>query len=47
MPIMMRMSIALVLAEIESMTVSPDGRIEPSAIRLNDEILESVRKGDE
>lgn len=48
MPIMMRMSIALVLAEIESMTVSPDGRIEPSAIRLKmNEILESVRKGDE
>ena len=48
MPIMMRMSIALVLAEIESMMVSPDGRIEPSAIRLKmNEILESVRKGDE
>lgn len=48
MPIMMRMSIALVLAEIESMIVSPDGRIEPCAIRLKmNEILESVRKGDE
>jgi hypothetical protein len=48
MPIMMRMSIALVLAEIESETVSPDGRIEPSAIRLKmNEILESIRKGDE
>lgn len=48
MPIMMRMAIALVLAEIESMTVSPDGRIEPCTIRLKmNEILESVRKGDE
>ncbi len=48
LPIMMRMSIALVLAEIESMQVSPDGRIEPSAIRLKmNEILEAVRKGDE
>ena len=48
MPIMMRMSIALVLAEIESLTVSPDGRIEPCTIRLKmNEILESVRKGDE
>ena len=48
LPIMMRMSIALVLAEIESMAVSPDGRIEPCAIRLKmNEILESVRKGDE
>ncbi len=48
MPIMMRMSIALVLAEIESMIVSPDGRIEPCTIRLKmNEILESVRKGDE
>ena len=48
LPIMMRMSIALVLAEIESMLVSPDGRIEPCTIRLKmNEILESVRKGDE
>lgn len=48
LPIMMRMAIALVLAEIESMAVSMDGRIEPSAIRLKmNEILESVRKGDE
>lgn len=48
LPIMMRMSIALVLAEIESMLISPDGRIEPCAIRLKmNEILESVRKGDE
>lgn len=48
MPIMMRMSIALVLAEIESMMVSPDGRIEPCTIRLKmNEILESVRKGGE
>lgn len=48
LPIMTRMSIALVLAEIESMFVSPDGRIEPCSIRLKmNEILESVRKGDE
>ena len=41
------MSIALVLAEIESQTLSPDGRIEPSDIRLKmNEILENVRKGD-
>lgn len=46
LPIMMRMSIALVLAEIESMVTSHDGRIEPSAIRLKmNEILETVRKG--
>lgn len=48
LPIMTRMSIAMVLAEIESMLVSPDGKIEPSAIRLKmNEILETVRKGDE
>ena len=48
LPIMTRMSIAMVLAEIESMMVSPDGKIEPSAIRLKmNEILETVRKGDE
>lgn len=48
MPIMMRISIALVLAEIESMVTSPDGRIEPSSIRLKmNELLELVRKGDE
>ncbi len=48
LPIMTRMSIALVLAEIESLVISPDGRIEPCAIRLKmNEILESVRKGDE
>ena len=42
------MSIAMVLAEIESMLISPDGKIEPSAIRLKmNEILETVRKGDE
>lgn len=47
LPIMTRMSIALVLAEIESQTLSPDGRIEPSDIRLKmNEILENVRKGD-
>lgn len=48
LPIMTRMSIALVLAEIDSMFISPDGRIEPSSIRLKmNEILETVRKGDE
>lgn len=48
LPLMMRMSIALVLAEIESLSVSPDGRIEPCAIRLKmNEILETVRKGDD
>lgn len=48
LPIMMRMSVALVLAEIDSMITSHDGRIEPSAIRLKmNEILETVRKGDE
>ena len=48
LPIMTRMSIAMVLAEIESMLISPDGKIEPSAIRLKmNEILETVRKGDE
>lgn len=48
LPIMIRMSIALVIAEIESMITSHDGRIEPSAIRLKmNEILETVRKGDE
>ena len=48
LPIMTRMSIAMVLAEVESMLISPDGKIEPSAIRLKmNEILETVRKGDE
>ncbi len=47
LPIMTRMSIALVLAEIESMSISHDGRIEPCDIRLKmNEILENVRKGD-
>ena len=46
LPIMTRMCIALVLAEIEAMLISPDGKIEASAIRLKmNEILESVRKG--
>lgn len=45
---MMRMSIALALAEIDLMVTSHDGRIEPSAIRLKmNEILETVRKGEE
>ena len=48
LPIMMRMSIALALAEIDLMVTSHDGRIEPSAIRLRmNEILETVRKGEE
>lgn len=48
LPIMTRMSIALVLAEIESIALSPDGRIEACDIRLKmNEILENVRKGDE
>ena len=47
LPIMTRMSIALVLAEIESVSLSPDGRIEPSDIRLKmNEILENVRRGE-
>ena len=45
LPIMTRMCIALVLAEIESMSLSPDGKIEPCDIRLKmNEILENVRK---
>ena len=48
LPIMMRMSIALALAEIDLMATSYGGRIEPSAIRLKmNEILETVRKGEE
>ena len=47
LPIMTRMSIALVLAEIESVSLSSDGRIEPSDIRLKmNEILENVRRGE-
>lgn len=47
LPIMTKMSIALVLAEIESEKLSPDGRIDASDIRIKmNEILESVRKGD-
>lgn len=42
---MTRMCIALVLAEIESMSLSPDGKIDPCDIRLKmNEILENVRK---
>ena len=45
LPIMTRMCIALVLAEIESMSLSPDGKIGPCDIRLKmNEILENVRK---
>lgn len=48
LPIMTRMSIALVLAEIESIALSPNGKIEPCDIRLKmNEILENVRKGDD
>ena len=48
LPIMMKMSIALVLAEIESMFISSDGKINASDIRLRmNEILENVRKNDE
>lgn len=47
LPLMTKMSIALVLAEIESMTLSPDGRIDPCDIRIKmNEILENVRRGD-
>lgn len=47
LPIMTKMSIALVLAEIDALLISPDGRIEPSDIRLKmNEILENVRKGE-
>ena len=46
LPIMIRMSIAMVLAEIEATLMSPDGRIEASDIRLKmNEILDNVRKG--
>lgn len=48
LPIMIKMSIALVLAEVESILTSHDGRIDPSSIRLKmNEILENVRRGDE
>lgn len=48
LPIMTRISIALVLAEIEASKLSYDGRIEPESIRLKmNEILENVRKGNE
>ena len=47
MPIMMKMAVSMVLAEIESVLISPDGRIEPSAIRMKmNEILETVRNGE-
>ena len=47
MPIMMKMAISMVLAEIESVMISPDGRIEASAIRMKmNEILETVRNGE-
>lgn len=47
LPIMIRMAIAMILAEIESMQLSPNGKIDPCDIRLKmNEILENVRKGD-
>ncbi len=47
MPIMMKICIALVLAEIDSLMLSPDGKINACDIRLKmNEILEDVRKGD-
>ncbi|MBQ2886711.1 MAG: ATP-binding protein [Alphaproteobacteria bacterium] len=46
LPLMTKMSIALVLAEIESMMLSSDGKINPCDIRIKmNEILENVRKG--
>lgn len=46
LPIMTKMSIALVLAEIESMSISPNGMINPCDIRLKmNQILENVRSG--
>ena len=42
------MSIALCLAEIESIKTSTDGRIDPSEIRLKmNEILENINSGEE
>ena len=47
MPLMMKMAISMVLAEIESMMISPDGKIDPSAIRMKmNEILETVGNGE-
>lgn len=47
MPLMMKIAISMVLAEIESMMISPDGKIDPSAIRIKmNEILETVGNGD-
>lgn len=47
MPLMMKIAISLVLAEIESMLISPDGKIDPSAIRMKmNEILETVGNGE-
>lgn len=47
LPIMTKMSIALVLSEIESMAISPNGMINPCDIRLKmNEILENVRRGE-
>ena len=47
MPIMMKIAISMVLAEVESMMISPDGKIEPSSIRIKmNEILETVKNGE-
>lgn len=45
MPIMMRVSMALILAELEASFLSPDGRINPADIRLRmNDILENIAK---
>ena len=47
MPLMMKMAISMVLAEIESVMISPDGKVDPSSIRMKmNEILEIVGNGD-
>ena len=48
LPIMMRMSIALVLAEIQASFLSPDGRINPGDIRakMNDILENIIKDGD-
>ncbi len=47
MPLMVKMAIAMVLAEIESLLVSQDGKIDPSSIRMKmNEILEIVGNGE-
>lgn len=47
-PLLISISIALCLAEIESIKTSTDGRIDPSEIRLKmNEILENINSGEE